>query len=236
MSISAGPSFYHYWYDPKPNQGRVLQEPAEVGLDSLSVHSRKSYAGGKAAFTINTLNNELLPTRGVSWITEFTALQSLNESAKSLTRLNSTLDVYAVLDQPNRLLAALHFGGGHIFSDHFEYFQALSLGGNNYLRGYRVNRFSGASMAYASAELKLKLFDFKTHLIKGDLGLVGFNDIGRVWLPAEYSKKWHHGYGGGIYLIPFNAVMVSALVAMSEEETLFNLSIGTRLNMVFQGQ
>jgi outer membrane protein assembly factor BamA len=145
------------------------------------------------------------------------------------------LDVYSVLDQPNRLLLSLHLGGGHIFSDHFEYFQALTLGGNNYLRGYRVNRFAGASLAYGSAELKLKLFDFNAYILKGDLGVVGFNDFGRVWLPGEQSKKWHHGYGGGIYLIPFNSLMISALVGFSEEDTLFNFSIGTKLNLVYQG-
>jgi hypothetical protein len=235
MNIAVGPSAYYYWLNPKPNADRILERPSVVGLDSASVYSNKFYAGGKAAFTINTLNTDLLPTRGLYWNTEFIALQSLNETSKSYSRLQSTLDLYAELDRPNRLLVALHFGGGHIFSDKFEYFQALTLGGNNYLRGYRVNRFAGSTMAYGSAELRLKLFDFNAHIIKGDLGLVGFNDIGRVWMQGEVSKKWHHGYGGGIYLIPFNAVMVSALVGLSEEDTLFNFTIGTRLNMVFQG-
>jgi outer membrane protein assembly factor BamA len=147
----------------------------------------------------------------------------------------STLDIYAVLSEPNRLLAALHFGGGHIFSKEFEYFQALTLGGNNYLRGYRVNRFAGSSMAYASAELKLKLFDFNAYVVKGNLGLVGFNDIGRVWVRNDRSLKWHHGYGGGIYIVPFNTAMLSLVVGVSEEDQLLNLSLGTQLNLVFQG-
>lgn len=235
FSLALGPSFYYYWYDPDPNRGRVLEHPEIVGLDSASVFNRKFYAGGKAVFAINTLNNELLPTRGVNWTTEFVALQSLNESAKSYTRLLSTLDLYSVLDQPNRLLLSLHLGGGHIFSDHFEYYQALTLGGNNYLRGYRVNRFAGASLAYGSVELKLKLFDFNAHVLKGDFGIVGFNDLGRVWMPDELSHKWHNGYGGGVYLVPFGSLMISALAGFSEEDMLFNFSIGTKLNLVYQG-
>lgn len=235
FSIAAGPSFFYYWYDPAPNRGRVMEHPDIVGLDSASVFSKKFYAGGKAIFAINTLNSDLLPTRGINWTTEFVALQSLNENAKSYTRLVSTLDIYSILDQPNRLLLSLHFGGGHIFSDHFEYYQALTLGGNNYLRGYRVNRFAGASLAYGSAELKLKLFNFNARILKGDFGMVGFNDIGRVWVPGEQSKKWHNGYGGGIYLVPFNSLMISALVGCSEEDVLFNFSIGTKLSLVYQG-
>jgi hypothetical protein len=235
FSIAAGPSFYYYWYEPAPNRGRVLEHPAMVGLDSQSVFAKKSYAGGKAVFAINTLNSDLLPTRGINWTTDFTALQSLNESAKSYTRLLSALDIYSILDQPNRLLLSLHLGGGHIFSNHFEYYQALTLGGNNYLRGYRVNRFAGASMAYGSVALRVKLFDFNVHVLKGDFGLVGFNDVGRVWMPGEDSRKWHDGYGAGIYLTPFNSVMVSVLAGFSDEDTLLNFSIGTKLNLVYQG-
>jgi hypothetical protein len=235
MSIAAGPAAYHYWYDEKPNRSRVLEHPTDVGLDSASVYSKKIYAGGKVNLAINTLNSELLPIRGINWNTELTLLQTLNENAPSYTRLMSTLDIYAVLSEPNRLLAALHFGGGHIFSKEFEYFQALTLGGNNYLRGYRVNRFAGSSMAYASAELKLKLFDFNAYVVKGNLGLVGFNDIGRVWVRNDRSLKWHHGYGGGIYIVPFNTAMLSLVVGVSEEDQLLNLSLGTQLNLVFQG-
>src|SRR5690606_34384586 len=161
-----------------------------------------------------------LPVRGINWTTELTLLQSLNEHAPSYSRLLSSLDIYAVLNEPNRLLAALHFGGGHIFSEDFEYFQALTLGGHNYLRGYRINRFAGSSMAYASAELKLKLFDFNAYLVRGQFGLVGFNDVGRVWMRGESSRKWHHGYGGGIYIIPYNTLMLSVLAGFSEEDRL----------------
>ncbi len=236
LSIAAGPSAYHYWYDAGPNKARILEHPESAGLDSASVFSKKFYAGGKANVTVNTLNSDLLPIRGVNWTTELTVLQTLNENAPSYSRVLSTLDIYSVLNEPNRLLAALHFGGGHIFSKDFEFFQALTLGGNNYLRGYRVNRFAGSSMAYASAELKLRLFNFNAYLVKGSFGLVGFNDFGRVWVDGEQSRKWHHGYGGGIYVVPFNTLMLSVVAGFSEEDRLLNLSLGTKLNMVFQGQ
>ncbi len=70
-------------------------------------------------------------------------------------------------------------------------------------------------------------------LLPGELGLVGFQDVGRVWLRGESSDKWHLAYGGGIYFTPFNSVLISVLGAVSEEERLLNVSIGTGLNIVF---
>ena len=42
------------------------------------------------------------------------------------------------------MIAVFRTGFGHIFSKHFEYFQALNLGSNNYIRGFRIERRPGA--------------------------------------------------------------------------------------------
>jgi hypothetical protein len=88
-------------------------------------------------------------------------------------------------------------------------------------------------MAYNSVELRAKLFDVKSYILPGALGLVGFNDVARVWIDDESSKKWHHSYGGGLYYIPFNMFIISATTAYSKEDMLFNLTIGTKLNLTF---
>jgi hypothetical protein len=63
--------------------------------------------------------------------------------------------------------------------------------------------------------------------------LIAFGDAGRVWYKPEDSKKIHTATGAGIYFVPFNTVIVSGAVAYSKEGTLFNLSIGTKLNLTF---
>jgi hypothetical protein len=235
MSISIGPAFYYYSYSPDFNRDRILEDQSVSGLYGNRVTASKMYGGGKFVLTANTVPNNLLPTQGVNWTTEVSVLRGLNADSRSFSRIYSTMDAYAELSHPKKILAALHFGGGHIFSKDFEYFQAFTLGGNNYLRGYRMNRFTGSSMAYGSAELKIKLFNFNAYVLKSDVGLVGFTDIGRVWMRNEYSRKWHKGYGGGIYIIPFNTMILSAVMAFSDEERLFNASLGARINVVFQG-
>ncbi len=143
------------------------------------------------------------------------------------------MTVYASLSEERKLMAVIRLGGGHIFTKNFEYFQALTLGVNNYIRGYRKNRFSGSSLAYGSAELRVKLFQSHSYIAPGDFGIIGFYDIGRVWERGETSKKWHPSYGGGLYFSPFNLTVITATVGISNEDQLFNFSIGTKFNLIF---
>jgi outer membrane protein assembly factor BamA len=197
------------------------------------VVTNKMYMGGKAAILINNINNELFPTRGIDWNTEFTFLSGLTGNSGSLTRFTSDMSVYASLSEPAKLVAVIRMGGGHIFNRNFEYFQALNLGANNFLRGFRKNRFSGSSLAYGSLELRWKLFQSKWHILPGDFGLVGFTDAGRVWMRGQESRRWHNAYGGGFYFVPFNMIIISANLAFSKEENLFNFSAGTKVNITF---
>ncbi|MCD6063440.1 MAG: metallophosphoesterase [Flavipsychrobacter sp.] len=235
MSLAAGPTFFSYKNNAKENEDRVLETPSVVGLDSFSVNEPKSYAGGKLVFNIDNLFQELWPKKGLEWKTELTMLQPLNSAAMPFSSVRSDLTLYATLSHPSNLIAVIRAGGGQILSDSFEYFQAFSLGAHNYLRGFRKNRFAGSSMAYGTLELRWKLFDFNAYVVKGQFGLVGFEELGRVWMRDEVSDKWHNSYGGGIYFTPFNMVVVSAVVAMSPEDTLWSFGVGKRINIIFMG-
>jgi hemolysin activation/secretion protein len=130
-------------------------------------------------------------------------------------------------------VSVLRLGGGKIYSKNYEYFQALNLGANNFLRGFRKNRFSGSSLAYGTLELRAKLFNSKSYIFPGPVGLIAFNENGRVWVKNEESKKWHHSYGGGFYYAPYNTALLSATIGFSPEERIFNFSVGTKFNITF---
>ncbi len=232
-SLGVGPKFFHYWSRPEDNLNKILSNPSLVGLDSARVYSTKTYVGAKAALVIDNLNNDLLPTRGIYWNTELNGLYGAGARSNTFGSLTSDLTLYSSLRDPAKLIAVLRAGAGRIISKDYEYFQALNLGQNNVLRGFRKNRFSGSALAYGSFELRLKLFESKSYILPGSIGLVGFEEVGRVWIKNEESKKWHNSYGGGLYFSPFNLVIVSATVALSDEETLFNFSIGSKFNITF---
>ena len=89
-----------------------------------------------------------------------------------------------------------------------------------------TNRFTGKAMLYYNAELRVKLFDFASYFLPGLVGLVGFNDVGRIWVPEETSSNWHFGYGGGIYIIPADLVLIQAVLGFSRERVQPYISLG----------
>ena len=231
--LNFGGSWYQYWNHYSDNKEKILGQPALAGLDSASIYSRKSYMGGKISIVIHNINSDLLPTRGVFWNTELTSLFGTNENSRQITKLTSDMTVYSSFSDPTNLVTVLRFGYGHIFNKNYEYFQAFDLGADNYLRGFRKNRFSGGSVLYQSTELRLTLFESNSYIVPGKVGLLMFNDVGRVFVKDETSHKWHDSYGGGLYYSPYNFAIVSATIAFSNEGNLFNFSIGSKFNITF---
>ena len=233
LQFYLGPAYFHYWNQIAENENKVLSHPSLIGLDSASIYSGKSYVGGKFAIVLNNINNQLLPTRGLIWNTELTTMYGTNNNSHQITKLTSSLTVHASLRDPAKVVAVLGLGAGHIFTDKYEYFQALSLGSNNFLRGFRKNRFSGQTLLYQTTELRIQLFESASYLLSGAVGIIGFHEVGRVWVKNETSHAWHNDFGGGIYYAPYNFSIISATLAHSKEDNLFNFSISTKFNLNF---
>ncbi|HYH55158.1 MAG TPA: BamA/TamA family outer membrane protein, partial [Anseongella sp.] len=152
-------------------------------------------------------------------------MQQLEGGKDRYAQIRTELSLFSSFNLNPRLVIANRIGAGYTFGQP-GFYQLLYLGGKENLRGYRNFRFSGAGMFYHNIELRLKLFDFTSYLFPGSLGLIGFNDIGRVWQPEEASEKWHQGYGGGIYLVPAEMLVLTGTLGFSEEETLPYISVG----------
>jgi Omp85 superfamily domain/Calcineurin-like phosphoesterase len=233
LDISAGGVFYRYRSELEKNKGRILEDPTVIGEDSASLFNVKNYAGVKLKAEINYTNSEVYPTRGITWFTDFTHVNGINSNSHAYTKLNTDMTVYAAISDKSRLSAIIRIGYGHIFSKDFEYFQAMNIGANNYVRGFRKNRFSGRSMAYQSTELRFKLFRSNSYLFPGDVGILGYYDLGKVWMRNETSKKIHSSFGGGFYFVPYSLVALSVSMGISDEDRLINISLGTKFNINF---
>lgn len=233
LSVQFGPTVYSYWNNYSDNRNKVLGHPLQLGLDSANVYKSKTYLGAKFGITVNNVNNELLPTRGVFWNNELTSDYSVIGARKNLTKFTSDMTVYSSLRDSAIVVTVLKFGYGVILNDKYEYFQALSLGNNNSLRGFRKNRFSGSKVVYQSLEARIRLLNSKSYILPGPFGLVLFNEFGKVWVEGLQSRKWHQSYGGGFYFAPYNVAIISATIGVSGEERLFNFSLGTKFNLTF---
>ena len=232
LQLIAGPYFLHYSNKYSKNSNKILGEPLAAPLDSNNVYTKKNYLGAKLAMYFDNRNNEVFPTRGVHWENELVSMAGLTKTSKTFTKFSSDMTIYASLSDPAKLIGVVSFGGSRIFSKSFEFFQAAAIGNNN-LHGFRANRYLGKSTLYTSAELRYRLFNLKSYIFPGPVGLTGFYDLGRVWLDGEDSKRWHSAYGGGVYFIPYNKFMISGSVGFSGKENMFTFVLGTKINLSY---
>ena len=233
LHLMIGPYFSHYNNKYSDNTGNVLGKFRELQLDSSDIFSKKNYAGGKLAILIDNRNKEFFPTRGLHWYTEITGATGISNGSDGYLKYTTDMAIYASFRDPANLVLMLKLGGGRIFSKNYEYFQALSIGANNNLYGFRKNRFTGTSSLYAGIELKVKLFDVNSFILPGQFGLTSFYELGRVWLKGEKSRKWHNAVGGGLYYMPFNLFAISATAGFSEGEKMLNFTLGTKINLSY---
>jgi hypothetical protein len=144
--------------------------------------------------------------------------------------------VYLSTPGDRGLTLSLKAGGQHVFGDYpfFESaflggrtpFNPLEAGGGSAVRGLPPQRYAGDSTVFGSAEVYLTL---TTAFVKipGRLGLLGFYDVGRVFLDGESSSLWHDGAGGGVFFAtPGRRNLVSFSVAWSEGYTAYYLRAG----------
>jgi outer membrane protein assembly factor BamA len=211
-----GAGIFYQQFSVENTPGRLISDIPNNGLDP-DIFERQRFAGIRLRYEFDSRDDEVLPTRGLFWNTRTLFNYSLSESAKTFNRFASDLSYFLSFRKPHRAVIAFRVGGV-INTGEYIFFQAATIGGNSNLRGHRSNRYAGDACLYQNTELRFRLFNFTTYLAKGEFGIIGFNDIGRVWLGGETSRIWHHGYGGGLWMSPFRLAVLTATFEGSEDE------------------
>ena len=185
----------------------------------------KTYQGALLELEIDQSDNARLTTHGIKWRTSLGGYLGLNNRSQDFVSINSEIAFFFSVRLPARLTFATRFGAGHNFGN-TEFYQSQILGGLSNLRGYRKTRFFGDSRFFNNTELRLKLATIRSRVFPLSLGVNLFHDIGRVWVDGENSNTWHRGLGGGFWVAPLNAAVLSLELSESEEELLFNFRLG----------
>lgn len=224
-TISGGVAAQYYNGDAGDNTSKYLgvydqQHPND------NVFSQRTNAGLVATIALDTRDKaSTVPHRGVYWNNNFSWMDGLNKTATTYGQIQSELGFYINAGPDSTFVIANRVGGGTTFGN-AAYYQQLKLGGADNLRGFYNWRFTGKTMAYHNIELRLKLADFASYLLPGTLGLIAFNDVGRVWTPGETSSQWHDGYGGGVYFLPGQLILIQGTVGFSKEGAYPYISAG----------
>ncbi|MBL0335971.1 MAG: metallophosphoesterase [Chitinophagaceae bacterium] len=233
MQLMIGPVYQQYSAKYADNIGKVLERPAQIGLDSANIYSHKSYLGLKAAMHFDNRNSELFPSRGIVWHNEVLSQFGLKSGSKYFSRISSDMTVYASINDPQRVIAVMRVGVAKILSKNYEFFQAVSPGGEEYLHGFRKNRYLGKTSTYASMELRIRLFNIKSYIIPGNVGLITFYDVAHVTVKGAESKDLHTAYGVGFYVMPYKLFLISGTFGFSGKERVRNFTIGTKINLTY---
>lgn len=225
FNLFAGPAMQYFSMSSNDNAGRFINTYV-AAENNPGLFAHKAFAGGVAGFEVDTRNDPMIPVRGFFWRTSLTGMDEIN-GTNSFGQIRSEMSMYLSFSRyPKFVIANRIMGGWSLGTPQF--FQMFYMGGDGGLLGYRKNRFAGNAIAYNNLELRMKLFDFKSFLFPGAVGLVGFNDVGRVWLENENSQLWHWGYGGGFYMIPAQTIVLTTVAGFSEEGTLPYINLGFR--------
>ncbi|WP_421919873.1 BamA/TamA family outer membrane protein [Marinifilum sp.] len=222
QNISFGPFFEQLKLKATPDRFVTDLSNPDNDLDVLTDFNTRKYFGIKIKHEWDTRDNKVIPVRGMYWSNSWSFYKGLKKNDHNFQKMETDLRFYTSLGRPQRSILAVRFGAAHNTSG-YSFYQANKLGLKSNLRAYKQDRFAGDDMVYQNTDFRLRLAKFKSYLFGGELGILGFNDFGRVWLDGEDSNKWHHGYGGGFWISPYKLMVLTANYGMSEEENIFSL-------------
>lgn len=191
-----------------------------------TIFDNQNYVGAEGSLLYENMDAKDFPTRGLYF-------QATIGYKKNLKLDNNQFGYGAVkLGFDRRLISSgdLVLGSkaelrGN-FGDDFLFYHAPSIGGNNGLRGYRNERFTGKTSFYHSTDLKLRLKQYVTAVTPITIGVFGGFDYGRVWVPNDDSDTWHNSVGGGFWIGSLNAFSLNAGYFVSEEDAIIQVGLG----------
>lgn len=159
-----------------------------------------SFFGVDAEYSYSNTDNEAFPTLGMAFALEGGFKTNLDESSRSFGYVIPSFSLDHKITADGRFVLATKFKGHFTIGNGYEFYQAASIGGDNGLRGFRFQRFSGKTAYFQNTDLRYSFRRTKTGVLPVTPGVYGGFDYGRVWFPGEDSDKWHNSYGGGFFL------------------------------------
>jgi len=204
-------------------------EVGAAGLLELDTRDRSKGPGRVA------LRNFGYPRNGIHVLARGEVFPKAWDVEETFGSVKGSAAIYLTPGSDKAPTLALRGGGEKVFGV-YPYMDAAYLGGglgavgsltqDNSVRGLQRQRYAGDASLFGSADLRIYVSRFR-FILPGTWGLLGFYDVGRVYLEGEASNEWHTGYGGGLWfawLDPANTI--SASYARSEGHNAFYVRAG----------
>lgn len=202
-------------------EGRYISEAPEI---SEAIFRSKEFVGATYAFSYLNKDHPVFPQLGMELNATANWKTSLNHENQNFLTLTGHLKIDHRIDKNGRFVLANALSAAWINNRNFEFYQAANIGGDNGLRAYRTQRFSGKSFVLNSSEIRWNLGQLRNSFLPASYGVALGYDVGRVWNPGERSTKWHQSAGASVWLTMLNKISLR-MNGFSGEDG-FRLSFG----------
>lgn len=182
---------------------RFVNQPGAIA-ERLFEH--RQFGGVEGSYRFANFDSKSLPTLGMSFFLTAGWKSSLDEIERNFAYGEIGGSFIHNITASKNLVLESRVKSRLLFNNSFEFYQGATLGGDNDLRGYRRERFTGRHSFYQSTDVRFTLGKWKSAFIPIKYGLLGGYDYGRVWLNGESSRKWHQSAGGGLWLNGADAI------------------------------
>lgn len=181
-----------------------------INLFPIFNEKRHHYVGIRTSYYYENFNKNTFPTLGMA--VEFNAGWRTNintDTSENNAYFTPAIGFNYNITSNGKLMLATKFKGNIIIGGNFKFYNGASIGGDDGLRGYNNNRFTGNTSYYNNTDIRYNFTKIQTKLVPFQVGVFGGFDYGRVWYKDEESNNWKTSYGGGIWadaaeLINFN--------------------------------
>lgn len=179
------------------NTDRIVATSGDVNPE---VFERQNFGHINYNFSYQNVAEKYFPVFGMGVFMNSGWKTSLTNSEKNFFEVRGTFNFTHRIDKKGHLVFANSTDATWLSNNNFEFYQAASVGGDQNLRSYRNNRFSGRYALANSSDVRVNFGKIRNGLAPANFGIFGGYDIGRVWNDNEKSRKWHQSYGGGIWI------------------------------------
>ncbi|OAQ41879.1 hypothetical protein A5893_01815 [Pedobacter psychrophilus] len=221
IKVGIGPGFDYF---------RIISysDPNFLAGQTFNYTNPAKFLSLKSYLNFSFLDDNKMPKTGFKWENKAEYFAEIQGASDKYLRLSTIGSFYATPNGNFPLTVALKLGAMTNIGD-YKFYQANTIGNNNYLRGFRSERFSGRSAYFANTELRFPISSFRNYVFTGDFGVYGFYDIAKVQNNFVENRNWHQGFGPGIYLNLFNKLLLTTGYGFTRESKLISFNFGFRI-------
>lgn len=199
---------------------------SEFGFpNDAKIFDRQWFAGLDVTYRYETYDVVVNPSKGMKFELNGGFTSNLSETDRTYGYIKPSLGFYNPLSKNNKLVLKTGVLSHFNIGKNYEFFQAAQIGGENLLRGYRNQRFSGQTALAGNLDLRYGFDQFKTKILPLQIGVFAGAGSGRVWIPdVEETNTWHTDFGGGIWINSTDAISGTLNLFTGEDGARFSFS------------